>query len=393
MTPRGLRVLVTCDWFAPGTGGGAERVAFEVSRRLAAAGHLVTILATRPRGSDAFDLPPGIDLLSVPAHDLAALLRVQASLAPALVRATPRAIAAVRPDIVWSHSLQFQTTPVAALSARRAHVPFVVTAHIGDLRGVPGPMGLAARIHEATIGRAILRLSTRALAVSGAVAAHLRSIEPGLAVDVVPNGVDLDRFTAGDRRPGDRLRVGFLGRLVRNKGPEVALRAVAAVVRGGMDASISFAGDGPERADLERLASELGIRDRVRLEGFRPDPETWLRGIDVLVRPSVTEGMPLGVLEAMAAGVPVVASDVPGNASIVRDGETGILVPIGDHVALARALQRGARDPALAAHLREGGLRVAGEHSWDRTADLTLQGFRRAIAGRAALEPVASPVR
>jgi glycosyltransferase involved in cell wall biosynthesis len=380
-----LRILVTCDWFAPHTGGGAERVAFEVSRRLAAAGHRITILATRTNGDDAFDLTPGIDLVTVHAHDLARLLRAQVSVSPALFAATPRTIEAVRPDVVWGHSLQFQTTPIAAASARRARVPFVVTAHIGDLRAVAGPIGFAARVHEATIGHAILRLSTRAFAVSEAVAAHLRSIERRLTIDVIPNGVDLSRFTPGDSAPHDSLRVGFLGRLVRNKGPEVAVRAIAEAVRGGVDASLSFAGEGPERASLERLAARAGIRDRVHFEGYRPDPEAWFQRIDVLVRPSVTEGMPLGVLEAMAAGVPVVASDIPGNASLVRNCESGVLVPIGDHVALAQGLHRLSRDPEFRARMREAGLRIAREHSWDRTAELTLQGFERAISDPAAL--------
>lgn len=385
MSAGSLRVLVTCDWFAPRTGGGAERVAFEVSRRMAAAGHQITILATQPRGSDAFDLPPGIDLVPVRAHDLARLLRAQVSVAPAICAATSRTMTASRPDVVWGHSLQFQTTPVAAVAARRAHVPFVVTGHIGDLRAVRGPIGVAARAHEATIGHAILRLSTRAFAVSESVAAHLRSIEPRLAVDVIPNGVDLSRFAAGDHAPHDGLRVGFLGRLVRNKGPEVAVRAVAEAVHSGVDASLSFVGEGPERAQLQRRAAQAGIGDRVRFEGYRPDPEAWFRGIDVLVRPSITEGMPLGILEAMAAGVPVVASDVPGNASLVRDGGSGILVPIGDHAALARALCRVARDPESRARMRESGLRIARAYSWDRTAELTLKGFERAIAGRAAV--------
>ena len=272
------------------------------------------------------------------------------------------------------------TTPIAAVSARCARVPFVVTAHIGDLRfEVTGPIGLAARVHEATIGHAILRLSTRVLAVSDAVAAHVRSVESRLAVDVVPNGVDLARFVARDHAPHDGLRVGFLGRLVRNKGPEIAVRAIAEAVRGGLDATISLVGEGPERASLERLAVDAEIRDRVHFEGYRPDPEAWLQGIDVLVRPSITEGMPLGVLEAMAAGVPVVASDVPGNAGLVCNGESGILVPIGDPAALARALQRLSQDAGARARIREAGLRIAKAHSWDRTAALTLQAFEQTI--------------
>jgi len=387
MSRRVLRILVTCDWFAPGTGGGAERVALEVSRRLASAGHLITILATRPHGADAFELPPGIDPVSVPAYDLARLLHAQVSVAPALFSAMPRTIAAAQPDVIWGHSLQFQTTPIAAAWARRSRIPFVVTAHIGDLRAVRGLVGFAARVHEATVGHAILRLSTRAFAVSEAVAAHVRAMEPRLPVDVVPNGVDLSRFVPADSSPHDGLRVGFLGRLVRNKGPEVAVRAVADAVRFGVNASLSFAGNGPELANLARIAAHLGVSDRVRFEGYRPDPEAWLGGIDVLVRPSMTEGMPLVILEAMAVGVPVIASDVPGNASLVLDGESGILVPIGDHAALARALQQIAQDPDSRARMRAAGLRIAAEHSWGRTTELTLRGIERAMAGRTADEP------
>lgn len=385
MSSRALGILVTCDWFTPRAGGGAERVVLEVSRRLAAAGHRVTILATLPRGCSAFELPPGIELMEVRAFDLARILRSQVSVAPGLLAAMPRAIAAVKPDVVWGHGLQFQTTPISAASARRAGLPFVVTAHIGDLRAVRGSIGLAARIHEATVGHAILRLSTRAFAVSEAVAVHLRAVEPGLAVDVVPNGVDLSRFLPTDQVPSGLLRVGFLGRLVRNKGPEIAVRAMAEAVRDGLDASLSFVGEGPERVNLERLATRVGVGDRVTFEGYRPDPEIWLRGIDVLVRPSTTEGMPLGVLEAMAAGVPVIASDIPGNLSLVQDGKSGILVAPGDFAGLADALLRFSRDREAQARLRAAGLLVAKAHSWDRTAELTLQGLKRAAESQPAL--------
>jgi glycosyltransferase involved in cell wall biosynthesis len=305
------------------------------------------------------------------------------SLAPGLLMATGRIIVSMRPDVVLGHSLQFQTTPVAAVSARRHGVPFVVTAHIADLRGVPGPIGVAARLHEATVGRSILRVATRAIAVSDVVAAHVRSLAPGLPTDVVPNGVDLARFHAGDPVPHDGLHVGFLGRLVSNKGPDVAVSAVAEAIRLGVDASLFFAGDGPERENLVRLAGRLGIRERVHLQGYVPNPESWFRGIDVLVRPSLTEGMPLGVLEAMAAGVPVIASDVPGNVALLRDGETGLLVPTRDHRALAQALVRIYRDDALRGRLREVALRTVDVLSWDRTTELTQAALERAISGTA----------
>ena len=350
--------------------GGAERVTFEVALRLPELGHQVTVLATRLDTAGAFALPSAVRVVSVPAHNLAGLLRAQASLAPTLPAAMMRVIRRVRPDVVWSHSLQFQTTHVAAWAAQRAHVPFVVTVHIGDLEALGGAVGVAARAHEATLGRWILRGAARAIAVSDAVADHVHSLAPDLAIDVVPNGVDHARFRPVEAEH-DRFRVGFLGRLVTNKGPDTAVLALAALTCRGVDATLSIAGDGPQRAHLVRLADQAGVGGRVRFEGFRTDPERWLASIDVLVRPSLTEGMPLGLLEAMAAGVPVVVSDIPGNASLVRDGETGLLVPPRSPLRLADALEALAAAPALRRRLRDAGIAATSRMTWARTASLT----------------------
>lgn len=379
-----MRILVTCDWFSPGTGGGAERVAYEIASRLGAAGHEVAVLATCPDGGQPFALPPGTELVAVRARSLARFLRAQVSVAPGLVTATAPLLRRLRPDVVWAHSLQFQTTPFAVVAAKRARIPAVVTAHIGDLHGVPGMIGIAARVHEAIVGRLILALATRAIAVSEGVAEHLRTIAPRLAVDVVPNGVDLARFAARAPRAHRGFRVGFLGRLVPNKGPEVAIRALRLLVDRGVDASLSFCGDGPERTRCEALAQDLGLASRVQVTGFRGDPEVWLSTIDVLVRPSLTEGMPLGLLEAMAAGVPVIASDIPGNRSLIRDGDTGLLVRPDDAHGLARALASLAADPARRAALREAASRATSAHTWERSAALTLASLERAASGVAS---------
>ena len=374
-----MRILVTTDWFAPSTGGGAERVVYEVAVRLAAEGHTIKIVGSRPDGGAPFELPPDVSLVSVPARNLSRLLGAQVSVAPGFARAVGGAIAAARPDVVWSHSLQFQSTLAAAVAARRAGVPLVVTAHIGDLRQVAGAVGVAARVHEATLGRFVLGRACRAMAVSDAVAGHLHALAPRLPIDVVPNGVDHARFRPVARRFDGTLVVGLLGRLVANKGPATAVSAVAQLIRRGVAARLFIAGDGPEREWLARLAAAEGIAGAVVFEGFRTDPERWFATIDVLVRPSLTEGMPLGLLEAMAAGVPVIASDVPGNAALVAHGTTGLLVPVREPTALADTLERVAGDEELRERLRVGGLALTALMTWDRTARLTLGSLSRAL--------------
>jgi glycosyltransferase involved in cell wall biosynthesis len=383
---RPLRIVVTTDWYAPETGGGAERVVHEVSRRLVARGHRVTIVATDARGGGRFADQGGADVITVHAVDLSGLLRAQAGIAPGLPGAVGRALRQ-RPDVVWAHSLQFQTTAVAAAEARMLGVPMVLTAHIGPLTGVRGAAGVLARSHEATLGRLILWSAARVIAVSESVRRHVHELSPRTPVDVVPNGIDTDRFRPVEPRVvlgRTRVRLGCLGRLVANKGPDLAISALAACVRSGVDAQLSFAGTGPEQGRLDDLAHRLDVADRVSLEGFRSDPEAWLQGIDILLRPSTTEGMPLGVLEAMASGVLVVASAIPGNIDVVMDGQTGLLAPSGDADAFARAICRLLADTALADRLRSAAIAFAADHSWDRTTELTEASLLRALARRVA---------
>ena len=174
---------------------------------------------------------------------------------------------------------------------------------------------------------------------------------PESDIEVLHNGVDLSRFDVTDRaaphaRERDALRlewgvpdgalvVGSVGRLVAVKNYALLLRAVAA---SGLDVHVVLAGEGPERAALTALAAGLGIAGRVHLLGHSNDVDRVLRAFDVFVLPSLSEGMSNTLLEAMAAGVPPVASAVGGNGEIVRDGVDGLLFASDDQAGLANAL-------------------------------------------------------
>jgi L-malate glycosyltransferase len=130
------------------------------------------------------------------------------------------------------------------------------------------------------------------------------------------------------------------------------LRAVAEVP----DVILLLAGDGPLRANLEALASELGIADRVRFLGWRADVGPLLESSDVFVLASRFEGMSNSLMEAMAAGVPALVSRIPENTVLIDDGESGLVFEVGDAAALAQAL-RGLRDPGLRARLTDAAYR------------------------------------
>jgi glycosyltransferase involved in cell wall biosynthesis len=184
----------------------------------------------------------------------------------------------------------------------------------------------------------------RYIAVSSGVAERLvRKLGvPAEKTVVIPNAVDVERFsnvTAAELRrnlAGDAHLVLSLARLHEQKGLDVLLRAAVELP----DARFVLAGEGPERGRLERLARQLGIAERVVLLGTRRDTPELLAACDVLALPSRYEGLPLVLLEAMAAGVPLVASNIPGVDELIVSGENGLLVEPGDPGALAREIRR-----------------------------------------------------
>lgn len=167
---------------------------------------------------------------------------------------------------------------------------------------------------------------------------------PAERIEVLYNGVDLARFGGSDRADArerlglaaDAVVVGSVARLVAVKNYPLLLRAIAHPALA--PATLVLIGDGPERATLQSLADTLGIADRVRFVGHREDVAQLLPAFDVFVLPSLSEGMSNTLLEAMACSVPPIASQVGGNAEIVRDGIDGLLFPSGDEAALRDAL-------------------------------------------------------
>jgi L-malate glycosyltransferase len=149
----------------------------------------------------------------------------------------------------------------------------------------------------------------------------------------------------------------------------------------GVDATLVVVGDGPERADVEALASELGVAERCRFVGYRRDMQAWYSAFDAFLLVSQNEGTPVVAIEALAAGRPVVATDAGGTRTVVEHGRSGFLAPVGDTQVLAARLAELARDPALAARLAEhGAADVRARFSLERMADDVDALYRQALA-------------
>jgi glycosyltransferase involved in cell wall biosynthesis len=268
----------------------------------------------------------------------------------------------LRPDIVHTHTAKAGT--LGRLAARLAGVPRSVhTFHGHVLEGYFSP---AATSFFLRIERALARGTDRIITVSPRLRLALLAMQIGRPeqVEVVPLGLDLDRFLRmptgqGDLRPSLRVPagaplLGIVGRLVPIKDHPTLLQALTLLPDGDQAPHLLVVGDGERREELEQLAHRLGLGSRVHFLGWRDDLETILSGLDVVICSSKNEGTPVALIEAMAAGVPVLSTDVGGVGDLVTHGETGWLVPPADPSALARGIERLLRDPALRRRLAAG---------------------------------------
>ncbi|MEA2482657.1 MAG: hypothetical protein QOC55_604 [Thermoleophilaceae bacterium] len=182
-------------------------------------------------------------------------------------------------------------------------------------------------------------------------------------------GVDLDRFHYRAPEARDRLRVLNVAQLVPRKGQAHLLEAIARLRENAVDIELTVVGGGEERARLEAQAGELGIGDRVTFRGAlgQDDVLAAYRDADVFCLTSYAEGQPVVVMEAMASGLPVVATRVAGTPELVADGQTGLLVDAGAPDQVAAALGRLAGDEDLRQRLsRAGRERIEAEHDFHR---------------------------
>jgi glycosyltransferase involved in cell wall biosynthesis len=244
----------------------------------------------------------------------------------------------------------FQVTGVIPALVARARwgTPFVTSYGFWYARlSRPGPSGLAKRALE----RFGLRLASAVIVPTEELRGHVRTMTTADRIHLIPNGVDLGRFApATERRARSRRRVLYVGRLSEEKNLSTLVQAVAAL-DGRVPSELVMIGGGPLRAQLEAEARAANVpAEFPGVIDHRLVP-AWLREADAFVLPSFTEGHPKVLIEAMAAGLPCVASDCPGNRALVKDEDTGLLFDPRDPAGLAARLERVLTDGALASAL------------------------------------------
>jgi glycosyltransferase involved in cell wall biosynthesis len=261
--------------------------------------------------------------------------------------------------VAVAHSFSFYSNLLMIPVARASGVPVVIGSHrqLGDLLT---PLQRYAQ-------RACFRLCDRVVCNSWAAAERVFGRDvAGEKVVAIHNAVPQEFFRAGDSRPVSRATTGTIGLIARMnttaKKHELFLRAAARLCERGLPAHILLVGDGPLRGGLEQLARQLRITDRTTFLGERKDIAEILTRLDVLALPSSSESSPNVIAEAMAAGVPVVATRVGGVPELIEHGRTGFLIPSGDEAALADRFEYCLRHPDIGERLARNARRFAIEH-------------------------------
>jgi glycosyltransferase involved in cell wall biosynthesis len=305
-------------------------------------------------------------------------LAIPGKLNPAVVLALRAMLDRERIDVLHTHG--FKSDVLGYLATRGKRTKLVSTAH-----GWSAHEGWRIRAYEG-IGRLFLRGFDRIYPLSPALHDDLiRGGVPRDKIKLILNGVDIAAFDScyrqrTTRKPHETFRVLYAGRLCSTKGVTALLEGFAGL--GASPARLRIAGGGPQRETLEARATELGIADRVQFLGSIASIEPQLRWADVLVLPSFVEGIPRIVMEAFAAGVPVIGSDIPGTRLLIDSRETGLLVEPGNPRSIAQALDEIAKNPDLAKRLAHAARdRIEQDFSARRVATHYTAEYRSLVAG------------
>jgi glycosyltransferase involved in cell wall biosynthesis len=339
-----MRILLLANHFNT---GGITSYLLTLIKGLVGAGHEVTVMTS---GGDAV---PRAEALGS-RHISVASLKVKNAFHPGLGAAVVAVARYVRDNrIDLMHAQTRVTQSVACMTGLLTRRPYVSTCH---------------GFFNARFFRTLVPMyGARVIAISGPVQNHLTDVlgaDPA-RVQLVANGVDLATFHPVSSAERLRLRarfgftgepvVGIIARLSDVKGHCYLIEAMHELVHRLPDVRCLIVGAGPEEERLRDQVRQLKLEKTVIFSKMNGRPEEILPALDVFVMPSLQEGLGLSVMEAEACGIPVIASRVGGLVDAVRDGETGLLVPPRDHLALSHALWRVLTDPVMAARFTQAG--------------------------------------
>ena len=356
-----MRILVLIHEFPP-IGGGGGRAAQDICAHLARRGHEVTVLTAHMDGLPLREDKDGLRVMRVAScrtQPFAASFGTMIAFVLAGLWAGLRLIRTSRPDVIHAHF----AVPAGALAralSMLTGITYVLTAHLGDVPGgVPEKTDRWFRwIMPFTHG--IWKRAKRVVAVSE----HTRQLALAhypVEVRVIPNGADLKQLHPAEIKVNRPPQLVFAGRIVPQKNPLAIVRVLAELK--DLDWHCAMLGDGLLADDVKREIETCGLRDRFDLPGWvtPEDVLDWFSRSDVLFMPSLSEGLPVVGVQALAKGLAVVASNIGGFMDLVDHGRNGFLIEVEDHAGFVRSLRSLLSDPRTLSRFRRMSLEKAAQ--------------------------------
>lgn len=319
--PRTERALRVCHIIGHLRFGGAERQVVNLARHMTRAKSYIVCLGQPEGGGLSGLLPADVEVV---------WMGLRARYAPYHIGKLARRLRDIAPDVVHTH--MFWPNVYGVLAATLAAVPAIVTCEHGK-----NPW--KTRWHYYIERRIVSPLAHKRVCVSQDILRVRRDIDgvPANKLIVIPNGTEM--CTPVVSQPAGCYTFGTVGRLVEAKDYPTLIRAIGLLRDKGYDVELYIVGDGPERNRLEAEISALRLASIIHIVGFQDDIHSWLRRFNTFVLSSLREGQPMALLEAMALGLPIVATRVGGIPDTIAAGSEGLLVAPGDPVLLAEAME------------------------------------------------------
>jgi len=357
-----MKVAILIHHFLPEWIGGMELATFNIAEELVVRGHNVHVITSRNKGLLSEVVESGIHIHRIRWPNLKFIGSLIFSLKTALT------LSRVNPQIIQSQSISMGSTGL--ISKWVLNRPYIVWGRGSEVY-------LPHQFKKLTT-RIVLGNADAVIALTDDMKQEIQRLWPG-EISVIPNGINLKKFERISRESarreleieqGDKV-VLFVGTLRQIKGADYLVTAMQYILRAEPRSRLILVGDGAERQKLEHLVSDLHLSARVSFVGKIQNEQipTFMIASDVFVLPSLSEGLPVVVLEALAAALPIVATSVGGVPSIVADGINGFLIKSRDVGQIADKVLLLLSDPELRHRMSENNKKEAQQYTWNNVVD------------------------
>jgi glycosyltransferase involved in cell wall biosynthesis len=380
--------ILIINYEFPPVGGGGGIATYYIARELCRKGYTVTVLTSHFKELRWHEEIEGINVYRVPVlrkrRDYCSVLEM----ASFILTSFPMLLYLLfkyRYDLIHIF-FGVPSGPLGYVAKKLFGIPYLIRMGGGD---VPGFRPFQYK-HLYTLLTPLLRIIWRNAEFLVANSEGLRKMAdqvfPNLSIRVIPNGVDTHRFTNGNARsPADVVRILFVSRLIMRKGLQFLIDAIPEMLQHtNYPFIIKVVGDGPDKEKLLQQIEQLGLEKRFRFYGYVDHgklPEYYLDA-DIFVLPSLAEGMPNVVLEAMGSGLPVVATRVPGSEELIHHEENGYLVAPRDSQAIARTLITLINDRILRERMGKQSKKIVPQYTWESIAEQYIELYQQSIRHR-----------